>query len=274
MTRWSNTPIEPRFRTIDGLTVRFAESEPRDQHALLLSPWPESLLAYEQLWTRLAEHAHLVAIDLPGFGRSERRQSLLSPAAMGEFIVHAADAFGLENPHAVGPGHCTAALLFAAARYPERLRSLVLGGAASGLPLELGGVVEEFVNAGDEDACNATDTRQIVTEVLRHIEPYQLPDEVRQDYLGSCDGSRFRESIAYLRNYRLQLPVLHDLLPRIDAPVQIIAGRRDPMVPLNAQFLHERLPNSSIALIDAGHFVWEEAADDYAAVVRSWWMAT
>jgi len=28
------------------LTIRFAESEDRDDHALLLSPWPESLFAF------------------------------------------------------------------------------------------------------------------------------------------------------------------------------------------------------------------------------------
>jgi hypothetical protein len=68
LTTWLNTPIQMQFRVIDGLTVRFAQSEDRDDHALLLSPWPESLLAFEPMWARLAEHAHLVAIDLPGFG--------------------------------------------------------------------------------------------------------------------------------------------------------------------------------------------------------------
>jgi hypothetical protein len=66
VSRWSNTPIETKFRTIEGLTIRFAESEDRDDHALLLSPWPESLLAFEEMWARPAEHTHLVAIDLPG----------------------------------------------------------------------------------------------------------------------------------------------------------------------------------------------------------------
>jgi len=42
------------------------------------------------MWARLAEHTHLVAIDLPGFGHSERRDVLLSPRAMGEFVVRAA----------------------------------------------------------------------------------------------------------------------------------------------------------------------------------------
>ena len=83
MTTWLNTPIQMQFRVIDGLSVRFAESEKRDDHALLLSPWPESLLAFVPTWERLAEHTHLVAIDLPGFGRSQRRDELLSRRALG-----------------------------------------------------------------------------------------------------------------------------------------------------------------------------------------------
>jgi hypothetical protein len=63
-----NTSIEPQFRTIDGLKIRFAESERGDDHALLLSPWPESLYAFDQMWDRLAEHAHLVAVDPPASG--------------------------------------------------------------------------------------------------------------------------------------------------------------------------------------------------------------
>src|SRR5712672_3326958 len=125
MSIWSDTPIQMQFRTIDGLSIRFAESEARDDDALLLSPWPESLLAFEPTWARLAELAHLVAIDLPGFGHSERRDELLSPRAMGEFVVRAVDAFALEAPHCVGPDVGTGASLFAAALYPGRLRSLV-----------------------------------------------------------------------------------------------------------------------------------------------------
>src|SRR5882724_11266092 len=90
---WSNTPIETHFRIIDGLSIRFAESEDRDDHALLLSPWLESLLAFEPTWARLSECTHLVALDLPGFGRSQRRDSLLSPRAMGQFLIRVADTF-------------------------------------------------------------------------------------------------------------------------------------------------------------------------------------
>jgi pimeloyl-ACP methyl ester carboxylesterase len=272
VSTWLNPPIQTRFRTIDGLSIRFAESEDRDDHALLLSPWPESLLAFEPTWARLAEHTHLVAIDLPGFGHSQRRDALLSPRAMGEFLVRIADAFGLERPHVVGPDVGTGASLFAAALSPDRFRSLVVGSGGSAFPLQLGGVLKEWVEAPDLEVYRTADPGQIVASALTDIEQYALPDFVRNDYLSSYEGDRFVESMRYVRTYPTELPVLRDLLRQIQTPVQIIAGARDAAVPpVNAEFLHDRLPNSRIDIIDAGHFTWEEAADDYAALVTTWW---
>jgi hypothetical protein len=65
------TPIHPQFRIINGLSIRFTESEGRNGDALLLSPWPDSLFALEPIWAPLADHAHLVARNLPGFCHSE-----------------------------------------------------------------------------------------------------------------------------------------------------------------------------------------------------------
>ena len=271
MSIWFNG-IQPQFRTIDGLSIRYAESEDRDDHALLLSPWPESLFAFEPTWARLAEHTHLVAIDLPGFGHSQRRDSLLSPQAMGEFVIRVADAFELASPHMIGPDVGTAAALFAAALYPGRFRSLIVGGGPAAFPLQLGGVLKDWVEAPDLEGYRRTDPRQIVAGVLTCIERYALLDFVREDYLSSYQGDRFIESMRYVRSYPTELRVLGDLLPQIQSPVQIIAGARDPVVPaVNAEFLDQRLPNSKLNIIDAGHFTWEDAANEYAALATSWW---
>ena len=275
MSTWLNGCIQTRFRTIDGLSIRYAESEDRDDQALLLSPWPESLFAFEPTWLRLAECAHLVAVDLPGFGHSQRRDALLSPRAMGEFVVRLADAFALEHPHVVGPDIGTGASLFAAALYPGRLRSLVVGSGGSAFPLQLGGRLKDWVEAPDLERYRGADPRQIVAAALTAgIERYALPEHVREDYLSSYDGDRFVESMRYVRSYPTELPILRDLLPQIQMPVQIIAGAQDRAVPpVNGEFLHARLPKSKLDVIDAGHYTWEDGADEYAALVTSWWRA-
>jgi len=262
----------PTFRIVDGLSIRFVESDAGHADALLLSPWPESVFAYEPAWSRLTEQTHVVAIDLPGFGRSERSDDLMSPRAMGEFIVRAADAFGLAKPHVVGPDVGTAATLFAAAAHPDRFRSLVVGTGGAAVPIQLGDPLREWVFAPDLDAYRRIGGRPIVERAIQTLERYALSDAAREDYLASYDGDRFAESIRYVQAYPTELPVLRDALPHIETPVQIIAGRRDAVVPpVNAQYLHERLPRSELHLIDSGHFAWEDAAAEYAALVTAWW---
>jgi len=96
--------MQTAFRTINGTRVRYAERNRSGARAILLtSPWPESVRAFAPTWKALAEHAHLVAVDLPGFGTSERRDELLSPSAMGAFITRVIEAFGLKKPHVVAP---------------------------------------------------------------------------------------------------------------------------------------------------------------------------
>ena len=266
--------IRTQSRRIDGLSIRYAETDDGtlDNAALLLSPWPESVFAYESTWAPLAEHAHLVAVDLPGFGQSERSDSLLSPRAMGEFILRIADAFGLEHPHVVAPDVGTSASLFAAAFKPGRLRSITVGSGGAAFPIQLGGALRDWVLSPDIEPLRAVDSREIVTTAINSIERNKPTDAAFQDYLTSYAGDRFFEATQYVRKYPEELPILATLLPTIATPVQVIAGKQDTFVPpVNAEYLHERLPNSTLELMDAGHFFWEEAHDEFAHLLIAWW---
>lgn len=265
--------INTRFRTIDGLSVRHAQStQPREVEALLLAPWPESLYAFDAAWSRLAEHAHLTAVDLPGFGHSELRADLLSPKAMGEFIVRIADEFELARPHVVGPDIGTSAVLFAAAAHPDRFRTATVGAGGAAVPLQLGDPLHSWVHAENLTPYRKMGPKDVVTMALGTIQGYELPDEVRQDYLAAYTGERFADQIPYVQAYQTELPLLGEKLAGITTPVQLLNGRFDSVVPLaNAEYLHERLPNSRLDVVDKGHFVWEESADDYARLLTEWW---
>lgn len=269
------TKIRPEIQMIDGLAIRVAKGDRNPDlkaEAMLLSPWPESLYAYEPAWPRLAEHANPIAVDLPGFGHSERREALMSPSAMGDFIVKIADTLGLERPHVVGPDIGTAAALFAAARHPGRFRTLVVGTGGAAVPLELGEPLKGWVQDPDVEGYRNIDGREVVKIALGTLESYTPSDAAREDYLSAYAGQRFYESLSYVRKYPQELPVLRDLLSKIEIPVNVVSGAKDPVVPrVNAEFLVERLPNANLALIDAGHFIWEDGADAYAAEVASWW---
>jgi pimeloyl-ACP methyl ester carboxylesterase len=95
---------------------------------------------------------------------------------------------------------------------------------------------------------------------------------LRQDYLASYEGDRFEESMRYAQSYPIELEVLRDVLPQVQTPVQIISGLRDGVVPLvNAEYLDQRLPRSELRVVEAGHFIGEDAADEYARLIETWW---
>src|ERR1700722_17851686 len=135
------------------------------------------------MWSRLAEHAQLFAIDLPGFGHSERRNELLTPSAMGEFIARLVKELGLKQPHAVGPDIGTSALLFTASKYPGLLRSIVIGNGTAAVPLQVASVLKDVIEAPSLEPLRKVDPRQGVESVLAFVERYRLPDHVREDFL-------------------------------------------------------------------------------------------
>jgi pimeloyl-ACP methyl ester carboxylesterase len=264
----TTTNLQVEFRTVDGIRIRYADSgELREPAVLLTSPWPESVYAFAAIWDSLADHARLFAVDLPGFGASERREDLLSPRAMGGFLARLIAEVDLARPHIVAPDVGTSAALFAAAEHPERIASVIVGTGGAAVPLQLGEPLASWVLDPDLDKYRRMDPRAIVDTAVDTIAG-GVPDDVRADYRACYDGDRFVESMRYVRRYPEELPLLAELLPQIATPVTLINGRHDPVVPLaNVEFLDERLPNSRVVIIDAGHFVWEEAPTEYAGAI-------
>jgi pimeloyl-ACP methyl ester carboxylesterase len=264
--------IALQHQPVDGVAVRCAKSNgDRDETLILTSPWPESLYAFESTWSVLSEHADLVAIDLPGFGGSKRRDELLTPQTMGAFLIRLIDQWDIQSPHLFAPDVGTSAALFAAAQNRGRLRSMIVGSGAASFPLQITGALKDLVEAPDLTAFAALDPRDIVASSLELIEKYELSPQAREDYLTSYEGDRFAESSRYVRSYGTELPILAELLGQIKTPVLVLQGDHDPYVPpANGRYLDERLPNSSYHELDSGHFFWEDANEEFAELSSTW----
>ena len=264
--------ISTYFRVCDGVRVRFADNKAdSDVTMLLLAPWPESLWAFRRIWNRVAAVGRVVAIDMPGFGHSDGRPELIAPDGSGAFLARLIDEWGLGAPHVVGPDVGTAAALFLAAKAPERVTSLTIGGGAVRFPIDAGGALKEIIEAPTLDDVRALDARTNIGYAVEPAAPSVSEPEVHEDYVSAYDLGRFAESARFVRTYPEQNPVLRDLLPSITAPTQIVAGRHDDLVPWsNSEYLDDLLPNSEIHPLDAGHFAWEEAAEEYGRLVADW----
>jgi len=260
------------FRVLDGVRVRFAGTRADSgTTVLMLAPRPESLRAFRRIWDRVTSPGRVVALDMPGFGHSDQPPELIAPDSSGAFLAGLIDRWGLGAPHIVGPDVGTAAALFPAARAPERVTSLTIGGGAVRYPIEAGGALKDIIEAPGLDDVRGLDARTSIGYAVQPAAPGETEPEVHEDYVSAYDLGRFAESARFVRHYPEQNPVLRDLLPTITTPTQIVAGRNDELVPWsNNQYLDQRLPNSEIHPLDAGHFAWEQAAEEYGRLVADW----
>lgn len=256
---------------VAGVKLRVAEGGRPEAVALVMtSPWPESLLAFRYIWDTLAERFRLLALDLPGFGLSEGRSELMNPQAMGEVLLEIPSAFGLEAPHLIAPDVGTSAALFAALARPNAFSSLIVGGGIMDEQLATGSL-KNLIESPTLDAFNGLDGADVIASALNRLLTDPLEPEVLEDYRASYRGDRFVASAAYVRNYPTSLPPLRTALARIDTPVNVVYGQKDPLVPpVHAQILVDALPHVRHSPLDCGHLAWEEAHEAYLETVRDW----
>lgn len=257
------------YKTIDGLRIRYAKNDKRSgAQILLLSPLPESLLAFLPTWDIFAEMGPVIAVDLPNFGLSDTRPDLAAPEPLGEFVIRVVKEFRLNQPHVVAPDVGTPACLFAAANHPGTFKSMVIGSGATD-HTDIGGILDEIVNAPSLEPFKNLTGEQFVRGATANMTKYRLPDFALQDYVASYAGDRFWDAVAFIRSYPESLPRLAKRLPEIQTPCQITVGRSDPFVPVsNAEGLHRGLQKSKLNVLECGHFAWEDAAAEYGKLAR------
>jgi pimeloyl-ACP methyl ester carboxylesterase len=232
----------PLFIEVENVRIRYVSSSIGGQRTpiVLLSPFPESLYAFDEIWADLAQAAPLVALDLPGFGHSEGRPELMTPQAMGTFVTKALPAVGLRRVHAIGPDVGTSALLFAASQKPDLFESLVVGSGGTDVA-HTGAGLKDIILAPSTDSFAAIDGADFAAAVIDQRVQNKPATYVLNDYRASYSGSRAVEAMAYLRAYPTYLPLLQEALPGIHTPVLSIGARVIPSCcPRVRKYLIER----------------------------------
>ncbi|GAA4318258.1 alpha/beta hydrolase [Mucilaginibacter gynuensis] len=262
------SPIQTTI--IDNLAIRYAASiSGFAESILLLNPLPESIWAFEPIWDKLAEKFNVIAIDLPGFGRSQIREALLSPVVMAGFVKKAIDHFDLGPMHIVGPDVGSSVAMFVGQYHPDRIKSAVVGSAACVLPICSDGILTGMILDPDMDTLKSYGSKAIINGALANMTSYQLSHDVREDYLVSYEDGRFWDTMKFLKSLPAGLSKLD--MDNLRLPVLIIWGETDPLAILkNGEILHERLPNNEFHVLPSGHYAWEDTHESYAELITEW----
>jgi pimeloyl-ACP methyl ester carboxylesterase len=207
-----------------------------------------------------------VAIDLPGFGQSDKPDDEISIRRFAATVDAVCDALGVEEPVVVGNsmGGFVGAEL--ALSYPTRVRKLVLVSAA-GLsteylarePLLAGARIFAVLTArtgirGTPMVTRPRLRRATLQIVVRYPERLSVP--LATELVRGANAPAFLPAFDALMRYSFR-----DRLEKIDVPVLIVWGRNDMLVPVQDAEMYEHLIGDNAHAVifeDTGHLAMLE----------------
>ncbi|HEX5781379.1 MAG TPA: alpha/beta hydrolase [Solirubrobacteraceae bacterium] len=217
-----------------------------------------------------------VAVDLPGFGLSEKLDDCSIPR-FARTVDAVCDQLGIEEPVVIGNsmGGFVGAEL--AVSFPTRVSKLVLV-AAAGLsteylarePLLVGArafmVLTARAGLRGEGMVKRKRLRRIALQaVVRYPEKLSVP--LATELVGGANAPGFVDSFEALMSYSFR-----DKLERIEVPTLIVWGRNDMLVPVSDAEAYEHLIGEnahSVIFEDTGHLPMLERPSRFNALLRS-----
>ena len=207
---------------------------------------------------------------LPGFGHSDGREELIAPDAMGAFLARLIDEWGLDAPHVVGPDVGTAAALFLAAKAPDRITSLTIGGGAVRFPIDAGGALKDIIAAPSLDAVRELDARTNIGFAVEPVAGVESEPDVHEDYVSASTSGALPSPLASSGTTRRESGAGRSAAIDRHADPDHRRARRRPRAVVEQPVPRRPLANSEIHPLGAGHFAWEQAADEYGRLVVEW----
>jgi pimeloyl-ACP methyl ester carboxylesterase len=264
------------IKTVQVEGLRLAYRELGDgPPVLLLHGWPTSSFLWRAVMVPIARANRIVALDLPGFGASEKPVGIrysfdFFGRALDLFLAHLGiGSFGLAVHDLGGPVGLHWTL-----DHPGRVTKLALLNTL--VYPEFSDAVKEFVRA-----CATPELREKITSpsglesIMRDglADPAKLSAEV---LAGVQEPFRTAEARRALADAGIGLSrkgfarIARDL-PTLRIPVRVVYGARDRVLPDVADTMARvkiDLPQADVTVLpDCGHFLQEEAPADVGEIL-------
>jgi pimeloyl-ACP methyl ester carboxylesterase len=274
------TDITYRAAQADGARVFYREAGDRGApKLLLLHGFPTSSHMFRDLIPLLADRFHIVAPDLPGFGRSDapRKNTFDS---LAETIERFTDAVGFDR-YAVYVFDYGAPTGFRLAlRRPERITAIISQNGNAYVE----GLSEGWnpIRAYWEDASetNRTALRAMLTPQTtywQYTHGVADPERVSPDGYTLDDHYLARDGNAEIQldlfgDYKSNValyPAFQDYFRTHRPRLLAVWGRNDPFfLPAGAEAFRRDLPDARVTFLDTGHFALETHAAEVASEIR------
>lgn len=282
--RSTRQSIVYRSIAIEGLEIFYREAGSADAPTvLLLHGFPSSSRMWEPLLPLLADRYHLIAPDYPAFGHSSA-PSTSEFAYTFDRLAQIMEAFveklGLASYVLFMQDYGGPVGFRLALSHPERVRGIIIQNAVSheqGLSSLWDARRRYWADpAGELENLKANFTSLEATR-LRHVgtsphpERYD-PDSWSDEYAFLSRPGQADIQAKLFLDYRSNVasyPRWQKWLREIQPPMLVVWGKYDSSFTVaGATAYADDVPDAKVHLLEAGHFVLDEATDEVAQLVR------
>jgi pimeloyl-ACP methyl ester carboxylesterase len=278
-------PTSYRTKQIDGLSIFYRESGPKDALTiLLLHGLPSSSRMFEPLFARLSDHFHLVAPDYPAFGHSDwpdPKKFAYTFDHIAEVMNHFTEALGLTRYTLYMQDYGGPVGFRMALSHPDRVQPLIVQDAVphnEGLGANWKTRREFWKDRAANESALRTNLLSLQITRTRHVGNDPNVDRY--------DPDLWTDEFAFLNQpgqAQIQSDLFYDYRTNVDAypkwqawmrekqPRLLVIWRKyhpsfDPGEP---ERYRKDVPGAEVHVLDAGHFALDTAADEIAALVRA-----
>jgi pimeloyl-ACP methyl ester carboxylesterase len=271
-----------KFVALEPGVISYWETKPHPQKETIvfLHGFADSKDTVHDFAQEMVPDYHLVAPDLPGFGKSFKSQDYeYNLENLTKWLRHWAKAIGLKRFHLMGNSLGGAAAIHFALTAPTMVESLTLVSPAAVIHPDHPSVYDELLAGQNIFQLKTLQEFDAFMKRVFHRQPY-LPPFVK-DYLFQIFDDHYEwygqlvdQTFGGVKNVEdpnFRSLFLNDHLAKLDMPTHIIWGEHDRLFPVEfGKLAHEAISHSKFSVLDAiGHVPQVENPKVFAETVRA-----
>lgn len=263
-----------RYVEVNGLRLCYQEFG-QGENVLILPGLGTSIDFWQHNIPALARDFHVVAVDPPGFGKSDKPDAAYKLGWICRQIVAFLDARGIDRTHVIGGSMGGHLALILALEYPERIDKLVLMGSVGNWS-RVGPLAEIALATLWNDAVVAefirTQWPTIYGKMFARQTPYTRSLFYYQMAVRANGGKYTAEGLASARTLLSIIRTsCRDRLGELDRPVLVIWGQADTIhAARNGHDFRRLLPRSRLVIVpDAAHEVMVDQPATFNHLARA-----
>jgi pimeloyl-ACP methyl ester carboxylesterase len=264
---------EDQYVKVGNINTRFRTAGDKGTTVILVHGIGDAVETWDSNINVLAEHHRIYALDMVGFGRSDKPLVQPSLPFGAQFVSDFMETQHIERASLVGNSMGGAISLQFALQFPDKLEKLILEDSAA-----LGTGIATFFRVFSIPVVGELvfrPSRRGTAWLLKQLvyDPALITDEIVELYYQLATLPRAQKS--FLSTLRVGVNILGqrprfvssivDNLGKITCPTLIIWGKQDRIIPVeHARVAKSGIPNAELQILDScGHDPHFEHPDEY-----------